>query len=119
VLRRAVPCCGVLHHDVQAAVKARGWNFCRIDGSVVRAEAQQAETYRTTGCVAGCCAVQAAVKARGWNFCRIDGSVVKAEARQAEVERFQTAPGGTRGIPVFLLTTQVSHVGHREGHVDG
>jgi hypothetical protein len=57
--------------------------------------------------------MQAAVKARGWNFCRIDGSVVKAEARQAEVERFQTAPGGTRGIPVFLLTTQVGCLGHK------
>jgi hypothetical protein len=67
---------------------------------------------------APCCAMQAAVKARGWNFCRIDGSVVKAEARQAEVERFQTAPGGTRGIPVFLLTTQVSNLGQREGHLD-
>lgn len=52
-------------------------------------------------------ALQAAVKARGWNFCRIDGSMARAEARQAEVERFQTAAGGSKGIPVFLLTTQV------------
>jgi hypothetical protein len=33
--------------------------------------------------------------------------MAKAEARQAEVERFQTAPRGPKGIPVFLLTTQV------------
>lgn len=52
-------------------------------------------------------ALQAAVKARGWNFCRIDGSMARADARQAEVERFQTAAGGAKGIPVFLLTTQV------------
>jgi SNF2 family DNA or RNA helicase len=51
--------------------------------------------------------LQAAVKARGWNFCRIDGSMARADARQAEVERFQTAPRGAKGIPVFLLTTQV------------
>jgi SNF2 family DNA or RNA helicase len=47
------------------------------------------------------------VKARGWAFCRIDGSMARADARQAEVERFQTAPRGAKGIPVFLLTTQV------------
>lgn len=62
-----------------------------------------------------CRTMQAAVKARGWNFCRIDGSVIKAEARQAEVDRFQTAAGGPRGIPVFLLTTQVGgHVGNTQ-----
>eukprot|EP00887_Chlorella_sp_A99_P003096 scaffold9.g3096.t1 len=78
----------VMLNILEAAVKARGWRYCRRASSGARR--------------AGMGGAVRAGRAR-----RIDGSVAAAGEREARVRAFQT----DLSIPLFLLTSQVGGLG--------